>query len=467
MSASVTAPVNSFSLTDKWSLGALALAGVPAVLVANAIGQVSVQAACTFVLLVLVVAVYVAHPTAGMLALWAFWLAAPLIRRLVGLSEGYASSDPLALAPFLATAVIGAIAWFRHRVDPRVAVIAATAGAGLVLGVPGGLASPLPMTFALLAYGSAIGGLLVGYQEGRTRESSSVVTALTFFVPVVAAYGILQYFLPLLPWDDFWLKSVDFTSIGSGEEGRVRIFATLNSPGTLAATLSLAVLTFLAARRMAPWRTAVLALLGTALALTYVRSAWLSLVPALLLFVALGRTRALARVGAVLLVIIVGIPALAVTNPTATAVVDRANTLETVGSDGSGQARTATLVARLPVALSNPIGVGLGSSGEPARLGATGASAISLDNGYLSLIEQVGPIGALLFLGSIFAAVRVLFRLARQRSPWRSQAVLHLVLVAFLLVEAYFGDVFYGITGALLFTLLGWGLGAQRAAAAA
>lgn len=461
LSTSAAAPAGGVPRATGWSLPAALAVGVPTVLVANVLAQISIQASCTFVLVAFVAALYVARPRAGLVALWSLWLVAPLIRRVIGLTEGYISADPLALAPFLATAVVGSVAWFRHRVDRRTLIIVALAGTGVVLGAPAGLANPLPMTFALLAYGAAVGMLLVGYQEGRAGRSSSVVTALTFLVPLVAIYGIAQYFLPLTEWDNTWLESVEFNSVGSPEDGRVRVFATLNSPGTLAAVLALAVVAILSARRLTAVKVASLAVLATALALTYVRSAWVALAAALVIFLLVGRSVAVVRVGAVLLVIAAGVPALAAVSPTATAVVDRANTLETVSSDGSGQARTATLMARLPVAITTPIGFGLGSSGEPARLGGRGG-ALPLDNGYLSTIEQFGPAGAVLFLIAILWAAAVLFRLARRRTELSALALVHLVLVALLLVQAYFGDVFYGITGAALFALLGWGLGAAR-----
>ena len=84
--------------------------------------------------------------------------------------------------------------------------------------------------------------------------------------------------------------------------------------------------------------------------------------------------------------------------PVSTTARDVLNRFETIGSlslDRSADDRQATLSETLPKAVQAPIGHGLGSAGEPSKL--TGNTALRApDNGYLSLIYQVGPIGFLM-----------------------------------------------------------------------
>ena len=49
----------------------------------------------------------------GIIALFAFWFIAPGLRRVLGLMTGYLESDPLSLAPFLATGAIAGLELLR------------------------------------------------------------------------------------------------------------------------------------------------------------------------------------------------------------------------------------------------------------------------------------------------------------------------------------------------------------------
>src|SRR5262249_17595934 len=75
---------------------------------------VAPQLGLTLVLAVPGVGPYGRSRAAGLAVLWAAWLLAPLVRRVMSLTGGPSLGDPLALAPFLLTGLLVAIEIGRH-----------------------------------------------------------------------------------------------------------------------------------------------------------------------------------------------------------------------------------------------------------------------------------------------------------------------------------------------------------------
>ena len=89
---------------------------------------VSVQAACAFVLVSLVIALHQYDRRWGIFAMFALWFLAPGLRRVLGLITGYVENDPLSLAPFVATAAIAALELVQVHMpsqDPAIMLLAA------------------------------------------------------------------------------------------------------------------------------------------------------------------------------------------------------------------------------------------------------------------------------------------------------------------------------------------------------
>jgi putative inorganic carbon (hco3(-)) transporter len=438
---------------------AFALAAAGAGLAAGVAPAMSGAAAPQLVaasgLLVAVAAAHARSRTAGLLCLWTLWLIAPGIRRVLGMSGEYLSADPLALVPFLATAAVALIELSRTALPTRVRGLLALAAAGYLIGVPLGVQSPQAAVFALLAYGSALLAVTLGLADAG-REPALSRALLVLAVPL-SAYGFDQYFGGLPEWDRIWLESVDFVATGAPEEGRIRVFSTLNSPGTLAAVLGLAIVAGLARPALGVWRAAAIGATFVALALTYVRSAWLAIMAAGLAYVVLTRGRgagrvALAAAGCVLLV-----AALTALSPaTADAISDRFGTLGSLEEDRSANERVDLRLSLVPAAASTPLGHGLGQVGEATRLGATGGLTAS-DNGYLALLYQVGPIGFLLVAVAIAGLTAPLFRRVWRERGRDPVGVFLATALVFLLVLLAAGDVLYGVTGVAFWYLLGRG----------
>jgi putative inorganic carbon (hco3(-)) transporter len=433
-----------------WLLAAVAAVGT------TVAAMESVQLGLSVALYVLVVGLHARSRTTGIAAMWLCWLVMPFIRRVFALHEGYTDTDPLAAVPFAVTATIGAVEFWSGRFSTRAKRIMAAAIAGYLIGVPFGLSQPSSLAFGLFAYSTAVLCFAIGYRESPTRPVLPRVLFVT--LPVLAIYGLWQYFMTVPEWDTTWLRTVDFETAGAPEEGRPRVFSTLNSPGTFGMVLGVAVVTYLTARRFGPLRATGLVIVLTALALTYVRSAWVSLLFAFLAYLIITGGRSLPRIGLVLGIIVLGVPVLAADSGTGRALLERFSTLGSLERDESAQARLATPQELIPIAIASPLGIGLGRAGEAARLSE---GLRNSDNAVLALMFQVGPFGTLLVLGALAAAARAAWYNAR-RSARRADLWI-VVMVAFFLPAMFAGDVLFGITGMILWYVLGMGVARYEA----
>jgi hypothetical protein len=425
---------------------------------------VSPQAGWAFVLVVAVIALHQYDRRWGIAAMFLLWLLGPMVRRMFLLMTGPVDTDPLSLAPFIATAVIAGLEFARTQVAWSVRRVIVLASAGFAIGVPLGLASsPEGALYASFAYLAGVSGAVLGYNEGpRLRDSNLRLILLAAVVPI-GLYAIAQRTLPLPVWDREWLDAFEFVSIG-GIDSPIRVYGSLNGPGTLAPLLGLALLCCLTVRRHARVVLVSAVILTVALSLTFVRSAWVALIVAAIAHVVASRGRSARQIVAAAGVIVLITIALAPFSNTAADVVSRFSTIGQTSSDSSTMARKQSFNQLFPQAISAPLGHGLGTAGEATRLhGESDLRAV--DNGYLSLLYQVGPIGFMLVAIALGFIAKSAWNGARDSGPgWELRLLLFSMLV-YLLVLLTSGDVFYGPSGVILWLIGGQVLGyeARRA----
>lgn len=439
---------------------AACVAGIAAI--SGALAVKSVQAATAIALLALLLAVHGQSRRAGLIGLWSLWMLAPALRRVLALVEGTPSADPLALLPFVATGLLALIEMRQSMLSRQARITLELGAAGFLIGAPMGLvADPKACAFALVAYLAGLAAFVLGWGDGR-EGSLNLVKTLGILLPPLAVYGICQYFFPLTSWDTNWLETVNLQSIGSPQEGHIRVFSTLNSPGTFALVLAVGILLFLGIRRSTGLSVPIMAALVAALALTFVRSAWLALALGAIIFVAASRSRSAGRIVAVIAVLLLGLVLVGGSNPTTRAFTERITSLGDLGEDESAQQRLNSTSQLLPTAVSKPLGAGVGQAGLAVKLGEgeSDASGIqTIDNGYLALIYQVGLIGGILVLLAIARSVVAATRALRSERRTISRAAAASVLAGLvaLLLGLAATDILYGVTGAFFWYLAGVG----------
>lgn len=429
-----------------------------AALIAGAMAVRSTQLAIAGTLLLFLFAVRTESRGAGLATLWVYWLFIPMLRRVVDLLSTAPSADPLSVLPFVATALLALMELRENRLSRRARTILAVAAAGFLIGVPMGLkADPASMSFAAVSYVAGLSAFVLGWgDEVRPAFGSTLERVLKVALVPMALYGIAQYFFPLTSWDSNWVNSAELASIEAPQKGHIRVFSTLNSPFTFAMVLAVGILFAVAIRRRFGAKFLYMLPLFIALALTFVRSAWLSLTFGLIVYAAAAKGRAAGKTVAVVLVCVFAVVAVGSSNPTTKAFTDRLTSLGD-SKDVSATERLETTSRLLPQSLGQPLGAGLGQAGLAAGLSESGESGVvDVDDGYLALLYQSGPFAFLLVMWAVFAGVGAAIRSVGRAPPdARAYRAAILGILVMLLVAEASADVLFGIPGVIFWYLAG------------
>ncbi|WP_299033046.1 O-antigen ligase family protein [uncultured Pseudokineococcus sp.] len=387
--------------------------------------------------------------TAARLALVLVPLVA-LVRRLTGGPNAYVENDPLVLlVPLLIAPALAGL--LRLEGDRRLArgrwlwIGLIGYWAGITLVQPGG-----SLVVRLFGIVSVLLPAALGYAvfEGlHQRLPRFALLSVLLLAPLAAIYGVLQYFVNP-PWDLAWLadRQGDLISVGMPEPGAYRVFGSLEAPLPFALYLGLGLVALAAwalwarpGARALPLAVPAAVVVVVALVLTATRSVLfgLPLVAALAVLALPGRR----RVAALALTAVVAVATLVVPAVVADQLyagderqADRLR-VDQVGEDTSLLARL-DLLDEFTDVLAAPLGSGLGTSGQATRLaGEEGAD--NVDNGYLSIAQETGVVGAGLFVAlGLTAAVRGRRLLQERMTPARGFATggSYLVVVYFLVL---------------------------------
>lgn len=248
------------------------------------------------------------------------------------------------------------------------------------------------------------------------RPSEAVITRwLRTFVTLavmVSIYGVVQWTL-VPPWDKAWVMwSGMWSSMGMPEPFKMGIASTLESRGPAAWFIANAAVFMIAASRFRkPWGLVGTAFVCGVLLLTTVRSSWGFVILAVVLYTMLqcGRTlRQLWVLGVAVAGMVICIPFL----PEAERIQSRVLTISSLRTDGSFQGRLRIAKEGVNAVLAKPQGFGMGSSGNGGRLVEGGLDGIG-DNGYLSLLADLGVPGFALFVAGLTVIVVPVWKLHR------------------------------------------------------
>ena len=225
--------------------------------------------------------------------LWV-WFLSPFVRRLVDYRLGWQDQSLILLSPHLVTAV-AALSF----------VIPSSRRSGRV---PGALLLCLSGAFygflvALVVDPSAQAfyGLLnwvtplflaahVALEVPHYEENRAVIMKTFLWAAgLLGAYGIYQFFVAP-PWDVYWLRNISEglidPSFGDPEPLKIRVWSTLNSPGTFSGVMMAALIFLLASTSALKVPFSVVGYLSFLLCV--VRAAWLGWAVSLVVFLRKG-----------------------------------------------------------------------------------------------------------------------------------------------------------------------------------
>lgn len=391
------------------------------------------------------------HPVVYIEFAWWLWYVTPLLARLVDLQEGWDPARWMISAPFLVTGV-SAVTLIRRARLLRLPFFLPflLTGAALFYGIGIGLIkNPMPQVLpALLEWAVPV---LFGFHlaaSGERYDDLSRATQRAFFAGILlmGGYGIFQY-LEAPSWDRHWLIEAGVKSFGSPEPLGIRVWSTMNSPGTLSMYLMAGLILLLNARGFL--RVAAMGLGSMALLLTLARSAWGALLIGATFLLLRSEGSRKSRSIAVLAALAAALFSLSLSEPFAGILSARFETFANLKEDGSLLERLDIYERGLEAVLAEPIGQGLG------RI----VSEELIDSAFLDMFLTLGWPGALLYLAGLFLfIIQIVVQGRRQSDPFVAAAtaivlaVTPLLLIASHMIEAA-GVLFWAM---MSFPLAAW-----------
>ena len=241
---------------------------------------------------------------------------------------------------------------------------------------------------------------------------------------IASGYGWYQY-LTIPPWDAFWVRAVGFEGyLGILEPTKMAVFSTMPERGVLGGFLGFAVVPMILNAKWRPlsWFGVVLVLSVILLAGT--RTGLILAVLSTMVYVMVNRGTGFWQL-ALGVVVVAGAAYFGMSlMPGSEQIQDRFSTLGNMQEDGSLEARRAIYQDSVGAILTNPFGLGLGSTGLSGRVstGDTGNVAVIGDAGYSEIVFQFGWLGAPLIIYALWRMWQEMGR--RYRMGYRPSEVM-------------------------------------------
>jgi putative inorganic carbon (hco3(-)) transporter len=372
------------------------------------------------------------------------------IRRVVDWSQGsFNPFSPVVLIPLVATALLFLLFFARFRaLHSSSKMIFILFSAAVAYGTFVGLArNGIAAAYAASDFLSPIA--LMGFTATAPVDEETAdrwMKSAGWITVGACLYGWFQY-LTIPPWDAYWVQQVGFEGyLGKLVPTQMTVFSTFAERGPCASFLCLALIPILVSRR---WRLTFgwpeILLIFSTLILTLVRTGLILVGAGLLIHPFLNRGKA--ATGVVLLVAAVALGGFVALDhmPNSARISGRLSTFGNLKEDASVQGRMGIADAGVKLALTNPIGYGIGSSGLGGRLNTGSATSQALigDNGYLEVLTSLGVPGGLLLAAAFFLLWRQLSTYSRFGIPDDYVAMGRTFMFVFLigmLAGDYFGS---------------------------
>jgi hypothetical protein len=382
--------------------------------------------------------------------LWLYFLS-PFIRRVSESRSSWMTQSPILLAPLLVTLLTGPVllrrinrSWFSKDTWPfEFALI------GIGLGALCGLLISKDKKDVLAACINWVAPICFGhymtcYPLDRAVLKRVVIRTFVTGILVMGVYGIYQ-FIKAPAWDCDWLDfmtngDMAVSVMGRPEPFGIRVWSTMNSPGPFSTAATAALLLVFVDKRLIRVPAALSGFV--ALLLSLVRSGWLGWGVGLLSILASCKkyiSRVLLTLGAGLLLLL---PALQY-KPFADAVETRLQTLQTIGSDESANARASEYESLEDEMVRSPFGLGLTNKDR--------LKGYVLDSTLLRLPLQLGWLGCLFYVAGLGLLVRGMFPLRRELDF----GVIARAIAISALVRAPFGQILVNFDGLILWMFCG------------
>lgn len=379
----------------------------------------------------------------------------PLARRVIDLGAGYQEQNLTMLAPYavacLAFPHCCAFVLSGKRLAFEALILMLVIAWGLAAAISGQQVTDILLS--ALRWFSPI--LLFGYVQYHHQEfhdTKGIVSVLAIVSIVASIYALVQYVFPPV-WDVYWVQNAPIGTgplsiVGTPEPFGLRVFGTMNSPGSLATAIAtIAVIVFTSKSRLI-YITTLLAF--AAIALTLQRSVAGGLViSAGLLFIFGNATIRLRLLGLVLAAIAAGLAASSLEIAELGSIFERFNFSDGLEDDGSLAARMSQLENFGNWLSAKMMGYGLGFRDTLTTY--NGSLPFVLDNGLIELFLTFGVVFGMAYL---IALVSLLFSAGRAGARRGGLALGCFCAAAGIVVQLPLGAVVKGEHGVFAFLML-------------
>lgn len=415
--------------------------------------------------LVFVISIYLyrKHPMTYLSWVLWLWYLSPFCRRLIDYRGGWVDPSPVLLAPHLATVVAG---------------LALFGSPPIILRARASL--PLLMALSALAYGTVIGLLRVDPQHvaislinwlspltlgvfifTRWRDYPQIRETLRktwlWGVIIMGSYGIYQ-FVTGPPWDLFWLINVGYGSFGVPEATKLRVFSTMNAPGTLAPWIMTGLLLLFANRLTVAIPAAIVGYCTFLLGLE--RTAWIGWLVGICIIAFLARPRTRLRIILGLAAMAIFVVPFAVEGPFADVIAARMRSFSDGKDDVSYIARYEGHKRFFIDAMDAPFGKGIGAMDKEYAIDIESEAMGPHDSAIVELVLSLGWLGAFVYLGAIVKVVLSMFR----NPPCRDDLVqiVGRAIIVSIFIQFPLGSVMIASPGVILWCFSGAEMAAQQ-----
>ena len=380
-----------------------------------------------------------------------------LVRRLVDEQAGWDPSNPVLLTPYLCC-LYTVCSFFSYWARPSPRYFGLFLGMLLSIGYGVLLAMLHERILGSLvdALKWSIGPLFAVHVLARREQLAAmraiVGSCLIWGGTAMSLYGVVQFVNPPT-WDAAWMLNVaelGLDSIGTPDPFRVRVFSTMNSPGSFGIMLTAGIVLGLSRRMPVAAPTVALMIIG--LALCQYRSIWAATVLAVLMGLSSGGKSLRPTNVLTVLVIFLALASTAVMPRIREVVVSRASSLTALKHDKSLESRLHQY-AMLTHADGLVLGEGLAINGASRRLDRE--LPVHLDGALIEIWRAMGVIVGTLFLFTLLAPIVVLFRVP---PGWSRHVLLDRALVVATFIQLPIGTVHTGELGFCAWMFLGFGL---------
>ncbi|QCT04083.1 transmembrane protein [Paenibacillus algicola] len=382
------------------------------------------------------------------------WAISPEMRRILDWSfHSYTETSIISLIPYTVSLImLIPVIQNIKRMDSRIGLMLKIVGAALLYGFGiGFLKYGLSSVFDLLNY--VVPFLVVAYVHvsnfGR-KVHDRWLRSFSIVAVVIAVYGIYQYML-LPPWDHFWMISSEMNSIGPAEPQRFRVFSLLNSPGPTGLFLGLALAIMTVHKKCRAFGYFGILTVAFALLLTLVRVGWIACVLMILAYFFQSQLKSKIQLLFIGIVLVLAYQFIFPVLPGSSQVISRIDTFSALEEDHSFKERLTFASHIFSSILSNPLGMGLGSSGLGAKLTQSEDVMVVFDNGYLNLFYTFGLVFGLAIF-TIFVYILIsLYKLSKSEKMYASLSFAAICAILFLLLAS---NVLRGLSGFILLLII-------------